>query len=111
MLQKGDARGLSYCNVQTFLIKSNITKQKIYQNDEIEDDYALISEKLTYIAQACADYDSDRDSEVMLELKLRQWSKAVMVTHSKIEELVFHSEFEQAAQAAREKVNLLNNNE
>jgi PAS domain S-box-containing protein len=73
-----------------------------YEESSLSDtDKEFFKEKLSLIQNACAAYDKKTAKEAMLELKKKNQPKAVREQLSAIAEHLLHSEFDEAANIAR----------
>jgi HPt (histidine-containing phosphotransfer) domain-containing protein len=89
-------------------LKAVIEKNKTYEEgtgDETNvenNDLSYLKEKLTVIQTACDSLDKKTAKDALADLKEKTWSKATRDKLSVITEHLLHSEFEEAAAAARE---------
>jgi PAS domain S-box-containing protein len=67
-------------------------------------DHQYLREKLLVIEDACASLDKKTAKEALAELKDKTWPKEIKEKLSAISEYLLHSDFEEAAAAARETV-------
>ena len=66
------------------------------------DDMAFLQEKLLVFRAACVVYDKKAAKETIIELKKKKWSRPIKELLNTITELLLHSEFEEAANMARD---------
>jgi signal transduction histidine kinase/CheY-like chemotaxis protein/HPt (histidine-containing phosphotransfer) domain-containing protein len=70
--------------------------------EAIDDDFAYLDEKLLLFRAACVVYDKKAAKEVIIELKKKTWSRSVKKMLNTLTEHLLHSEFEEAANIARD---------
>jgi len=91
-----------------FLINLQIVIKKIMPKEEddgnkIEDeDIAYLQEKLLVFRAACTVYDKKAAKEVIIDLKKKKWSRPTKEMLNLLAEHLLHSEFEEAANIARD---------
>lgn len=71
-----------------------------YMNDE---DEVFLKQQFEIFAAACNDYNKKVAGGVLKKLRERTWSKETTLILSKIEALLLHGEFEEAAELAKKK--------
>jgi signal transduction histidine kinase/CheY-like chemotaxis protein/HPt (histidine-containing phosphotransfer) domain-containing protein len=67
-----------------------------------EDDLAYLEEKLLLFRAACVVYDKKAAKEVIIDLKKKIWSASIKKMLNTLTEHLLHSEFEEAANIARD---------
>jgi HPt (histidine-containing phosphotransfer) domain-containing protein len=68
----------------------------------VEDDLAYLEEKLLLFRAACVVYDKKAAKEVIIDLKKKPWSRSVKQMLNTLTEHLLHSDFEEAANIARD---------
>jgi signal transduction histidine kinase/CheY-like chemotaxis protein len=87
------------------LLTNIIEKQEAAQaSDGVDEDPAFLRQQLEIISQACEDYDDLTAGAALKELEQRSWSKETGELIAKISQLLLGSEFELAAEAARDMI-------
>ena len=83
------------------LIKE-MTPDEVYSNEVIVDDVNFLLEGLNGIVIACDSYDERTAEKLIFELIEKKWSKPIKNKLKNLQDLLFLSEFDSAAQTARE---------
>jgi len=106
----GKGRDLAIISDQTpeFMNKlraiiKKITPQEEDDNDKTaQEDQRFLQEKLIVFRAACTIYDKKAAKEVLVELKKKNWSRATKDMLNTLAEHLLHSDFEEAANIARD---------
>jgi hypothetical protein len=76
---------------------SSETAQEISGNDQV-----FLSEKLLTLQTACTQYDDITANSTLTELKQKHWPRSVKESLDAVAEYLLHSDFEEAANCARD---------
>jgi hypothetical protein len=86
------------------MLVERITPEEEGSGDKgaVNDDLAYLEEKLLLFRAACVVYDKKAAKEVIIDLKKKTWSRSVKQMLNTLTEHLLHSDFEEAANIARD---------
>jgi CheY-like chemotaxis protein/two-component sensor histidine kinase len=84
--------------------KNRLKEDEGNEQEESEEAYAYLSEKLIAIQTACEQYDEAAANSALAELKQAKWPHPVKELLDTISEHLLHSDFEEAAKLAEDHV-------
>jgi len=106
----GKERDLAIISTETpdFMNKLQAIIKKITPQEEddngktAQEDWGFLQEKLIIFRAACTVYDKKAAKEILVELKKKNWSRATKEMLNTLAEHLLHSDFEEAANIARD---------